>query len=79
MAATRGRIYMVSFSLLTMRTIDFPAESFSYEQQANLVEVTHRDRKSRAVLNQVLVEPRIASKHFAQKLASWKAMSRSKK
>lgn len=79
MAATRGRIYMVSFSLLTMRTLDFATESISYKRQAHLIKVTLSDRKSRAVLNEVLVEPAVAFKHFADKLDSWKAMPRSKK
>ena len=79
MAARRGRIFMVSFSLLTMRTIDFADVSISYERQANLIKVTRSDRKSRAVLNELLVEPAVAAKHFAEKLNSWKAMPRSKK
>lgn len=53
-----------------MRTIDFPKESFIYEKHQNLIKVTHRDRTSGAVLNQLCVSQAVASKHFAEKLAA---------
>jgi hypothetical protein len=78
MAARRGRIFMVSFSLLTMRTIDFADKSISYKRQENLIRVTSKDKASGKTAS-CLVEPHVASKHFAKKLAAWKSMSRSKK
>ena len=78
MAATRGRIYMVSFSLLTMRTIDFADKSISYKWQENLIKVTSKDKASGKTAS-CLVEPHVAFKHFAKKMAAWKAIQDSKK
>ena len=79
MAARRGRIFMVSFSLLTMRTIDFADKSISYVRQQNLIRVTSKDRASGKTAS-CLVEPHVAFKHFAKKLAAWKkSISRNKK
>ena len=61
-----------------MKTIDFADKSISYVRQENLVRVTSKDRASGKTAS-YLVEPRVASKHFAEKLAAWKSIPRSKK
>ena len=61
-----------------MKTIDFADVSISYVRQENLVRVTRKDRAS-GITASCLVEPHVAFKHFAKKLAAWKSMSRSKK
>lgn len=76
-----GVLHPILMNTLTFdspRIIDFDDRSIKYVRRENLVQLTCKDKATGKTAN-CLVEPHVASKHFAQKLASWKAMSRSKK